>query len=148
MLKLLARLTKYGYQRKTAVARIKDLNGHQSISIAVLTNNQDDVEVINGTLRDAGHAARCHWISSPDKLADTLAAENVELLILNCDRYKDSIRQVIKQKDRYNPEIPLIAMQQTADESSIQDAMQAGACDLVSTSLRKRLQSRYLLRTP
>ena len=141
MLKLLARLTKYGYQRKTAVARIKDLNGHQSISIAVLTNNQDDVEVINGTLRDAGHAARCHWISSPDKLADTLAAENVELLILNCDRYKDSIRQVIKQKDRYNPEIPLIAMQQTADESSIQDAMQAGACDLVSTSLRKRLQS-------
>ena len=141
MLKLLARLTKYGYQRKTAPARIKDLNGHQSISIAVLTDNQDDVEVINGTLRDAGHAARCHWISNPDKLAATLAAENVELLILNCDRYKDSIRQVIKQKDRYNPEIPLIAMQETADESSIQNAMQAGACDLVSTSLKKRLQS-------
>ena len=141
MLKLLSRLTKYGYQRKTAVARIKELNGHQSISIAVLTDNQDDVEVINGTLRDAGHAARCHWISNPDKLADTLAAENVELLILNCDRYKDSIRQVIKQKDRYNPEIPVIAMQETADETTIQEAMQAGACDLVSTSLKKRLQS-------
>jgi len=117
------------------------LNGHQSISIAVLTENQDDVEVINSTLRDAGHAAHCHWISTPDKLADTLAAENVELLILNCDRYKDTIRQVIKQKDRYNPEVPVIAMQETADETGIQKAMQAGACDLVSMSLKNRVQS-------
>jgi len=117
------------------------LNGRHSISIAVLTEDQDDVEIINSALRDAGHAAHCHWISTPNKLADTLASENVELLILNCDRYKDSIRQVIKQKDRYNPEVPLIATQETADENSIQEAMQAGACDLVSMSLKTRLQS-------
>jgi diguanylate cyclase (GGDEF)-like protein len=117
------------------------LNGRQSISIAVLTEDQDDVEIINSALRDAGHAAHCHWISTPNKLADTLSRENVELLILNCDRYKDTIRQVIKQKDRYNPEVPLIATQETADETSIQKAMQAGACDLVSMSLKTRLQS-------
>ncbi len=117
------------------------MNGRQSISIAVLTENQDDVETINSTLRDAGHAAHCHWISTPNMLADTLSAENVELLILNCDRYKDSIRQVIKQKDRYKPEVPLIATQASADETSIQKAMQAGACDLVSMSLKTRLHS-------
>lgn len=117
------------------------MNGRHSISIAVLTRDQDDVESINSTLRDAGHAAHCHWISSPDKLADTLAAENVELLILNCDRYPDSIRQVIKQKDLYNPEVPLIAMQEQADEASIQEAMQHGACDLISMSLKTRLLS-------
>ncbi|MDH3778140.1 MAG: hypothetical protein OES59_04910, partial [Gammaproteobacteria bacterium] len=80
------------------------MNGRQSISIAVLTDNQDDVELINSALRDAGHAAHCHWIASSNRLADTLAAELVELLVLNCDRYPDSIRQVVKQKDRYNPE--------------------------------------------
>ena len=117
------------------------MNGRHSISIAVLTRDQDDVESINSTLRDAGHAAHCHWISSPDKLANTLAAENVELLILNCDRYPDLIRQVIKQKDLYNPEVPLIAMQEQADEASIQEAMQHGACDLVSMSLKTRLLS-------
>jgi len=117
------------------------LNGRSSISIAVLTENQDDVEFINSTLRDAGHAAHCHWISSSNKLADTLVAEHVELLILVCDHYKDSIRQVIKQKDRYNPEIPVIATQESADETGIQKAMQAGACDLVSMSLKNRLQS-------
>jgi diguanylate cyclase (GGDEF)-like protein len=117
------------------------LNGRQSISIAVLTESQDDVELINSSLRDAGHAAHCIWIPTSNKLADTLAAESVELLILNCDRYKHSIRQVIKQKDRYNPEVPVIAMQDSADETSIQKAMQAGACDLVSMSLKTRLQS-------
>lgn len=117
------------------------MNGRQSISIAVLTTNQDDVQLINSTLRDAGHAAHCHWISSPSKLADTLAAENVELLILNCDHYPDKIRQVVKQKDRYNPELPVIAMQDKAEESDIESAMRAGACDLVSLRLKKRLQS-------
>ena len=117
------------------------MNGHHSISIAVLTKNQDDVALINNTLRDAGHAAHCHWIKRPTDLAETLAAEHVELLVLNCDQYADSIRQVIKQKDLFNPEIPLIALQKTADETSIQDAMKSGACDLVSIGLKKRIQS-------
>ena len=117
------------------------MTGRHSISIAVLTQEQDDVEIINRTLRDAGHAAHCHWISTPSKLADTLSAEHVELLILNCDSYTDSIREVIKQKDRYNPEVPVIVTQESADETAIQQAMQDGACDLVSMALSSRLQS-------
>ena len=117
------------------------LTGRQSISIAVLTENQDDVSLINGTLRDAGHAAYCHWINHPKKLSQTLADEHIELLILNCDHYPDSIRQVVKQKDRQNPELPVIAVLEQADENSIEKAMRDGACDLVSFGLRSRLQS-------
>jgi len=117
------------------------LNGRDSISIAVLTENQDDVALINGTLRDAGHAAHCHWIKHPNSLGETLAAEHVELLILNCDRYPESVRQVVKHKDRYNPELPVIALKKTADEVSIQEAMQCGACDLVSIDLKGRFHS-------
>ena len=97
--------------------------------------------MINSALRDAGHAAYCHWVASPNRLADTLAAQNVELLILNCDRYADAIRDVVKQKDRYNPEVPVIAMQENAAEADIEAAMRSGACDLVSMGLRSRLQS-------
>lgn len=123
------------------VGKDRNLNGRHSISIAVLTENQDDVALINGSLRDAGHAAHCHWVNNPKHLGDTLAAENVELLILNCDNYPDSIRQVLKQKERFNPEVPLIAMQEQADEFSIQKAMKAGACDLVSIGNKDRLQA-------
>ena len=117
------------------------MNGRHSISIAVLSQDQDDVERINGALRDAGHAAHCRWAANPNSLADTLAAEPVELLIINCDRYADSIRAVVKQKDRYNPEVPIIAMQEKASEDDIEAAMRAGACDLVSLGSRSRLQS-------
>jgi len=117
------------------------LNGRHSISIAVLTESQDDVALINSTLRDGGHAAHCHWISHPHNLDETLANEHVELLVLNCDSYPDTIPAVIKQKDRFNPEIPVIALKKEADESSIQQAMQDGACDLVSIGLKSRLQS-------
>lgn len=117
------------------------MDASHSISIAVLSRNQDDVELINRALRDAGHAARCHWIANPNSLADTLSSERVELLILNCDSYADSIRQVIKQKDIYNPEVPVIAMEHEAAEADIEAAMRAGACDLVSMGLKSRLQS-------
>ena len=117
------------------------MNGSHSISIAVLSAIQDDVELINSTLRDAGLAAHCHWVADAQTLADTLAAESVELIILNCDEFKDSIRQVGKTKDRYNPEVPVIAMQEEASEADIESAMRAGACDLVSLGLKSRLQS-------
>ncbi len=117
------------------------MNGRQGISIAVLSENQDDVALINGALRDAGHAAQCHWISQPGKLATTLAAEHIELLILNCDHYPETIRQVVKQRDRANPELPVIAVLQQANETSIEKAMRDGACDLVSFGLKSRLQS-------
>ena len=117
------------------------MNGRHSISIAILSESQDDVALINSTLRDAGHAAQCHWIKTPKDLGTLLADEPVELLILNCDSYPDSIRQVIKQKDRHNPEVPVIALQEKADENRILEAMKNGACDLVSIGLRDRLQS-------
>ncbi len=135
-------MTEYGDRGSPPTEpKVLDLNGRQIISVAVLTTKQDDVQLINSTLRDAGHAAHCHWISSPNTLDDTLSAQNIELLILNCDHYPDGIRQVVKQKDRYNPELPVIAMQEKADESDMENAMRAGACDLVSISLKARLQS-------
>ena len=135
-------LTKYGTPEWTPEAgKERELTDRHSISIAVLSKNEDDVALINGTLRDGGHAAHCHWIDHPDRLDETLAAERVELLIMNCDSYSDGIRQVIKQKDRFNPEVPVIALRKEADESAIQEAMRHGACDLVSIGLKNRLES-------
>lgn len=117
------------------------MNDRQSISIAVLTSKQDDVELVNRTLRDAGHAAHCHWVSNPNKLDHTLEARSIELIIVNKDSYPDSIRQVIKQKDSYSPEVPVIAVSQKVDEAKIQEAMKDGACDLVSIEKKARLQA-------
>ena len=117
------------------------MNSRHSISIAVLTESEDDVALINSTLRDAGHAAQCHWIARPADIGAKLADELVELLILNCDRFPEPVRQVIKHRDRHNPEIPVIALKEQADEAAIVNAMDEGACDLVSIGNKGRLKS-------
>ena len=115
------------------------MNGSHSISIAVLSRNQDDVELINSTLRDAGLAAYCHWVQKARSLEDTLFDERVELIILNCDSFDGSIRGVNKLKDKVNPEVPVIGIATNADEKAIQDAMRQGAVDLVSVNMKQRL---------
>jgi multidomain signaling protein FimX len=117
------------------------LNDQQGISIAVLTANQDDVELVNRSLRDAGHAAHCHWVANPNTLDDTLESRMVELIIINKDSYADTIRQVIEQKDAYMPEVPVVAVSKAVDEATIQEAMKQGACDLVSIGKKARLQA-------
>ena len=62
-------------------------------------------------------------------------------MIINRDNYPDTLRQVIKQKDRFNPEVPVIDLQDEADELRIQKAMNHGACDLVSIGNKNRLQA-------
>lgn len=117
------------------------MNERQGISIAILTTDQDDVEVVNKALRDAGHAAHCQWIRQSDAFDLALRKEHIELIFVNCDKYADTIRQIIRQKDAYLPEVPVIAARQTVDEAAIDGAMQQGAVDLVSMKTRSRLQA-------
>jgi diguanylate cyclase (GGDEF)-like protein len=111
------------------------------ISIAVLSGNQDDVELVNSSLRDAGHAARCIWIETPGKFADVLQKESIEMIVQRIDNYVDDIRQVVKQKDGFIPEVPVIGIAREADEVAILRAMKHGACDLVSVDQKARLQA-------
>jgi len=81
------------------------LNERKTIAIAVLSEREEDVEFVNGTLRDAGHATQCHWVENPAQFDEALDEDGIELIILNDDHYPDAIRQVIKQKDTFFPEV-------------------------------------------
>ncbi|MEM7503911.1 MAG: diguanylate cyclase, partial [Pseudomonadota bacterium] len=115
------------------------MNGHESINIAVLTADQDAVEIVNRTLRNSGLAAHCQWVKSPAALDEHLNGTPPELIVLDCDTYSDTVRQVIKQKDAFLPELSLLAVQQAINEEAILAAMQQGAVDLVSLLNTDRL---------
>jgi diguanylate cyclase (GGDEF)-like protein len=117
------------------------LTDQHKISIAVLSGNQDNVQLVNSSLRDAGHAAHCHWIETPGRFDSILGKERIELIILNLKEYPDSVRQVVKQKDAFIPEVPIIAISDSVDEDVILQAMNDGAVDLVSVTQKARLQA-------
>ena len=120
-------------------SRKPGLTDNSVLSIAVLSRAEDDVQHIESTLRDAGHRARCVWVETPGRFADTLRRKPLELIVVNVDEYADSIRQVIKDKEAVIPEVPVIAMAASVSEDDILRSMQAGACDLVSSKQEARL---------
>ena len=55
----------FGWWRRT-------LAESSAVPMIVLTRHQDNVEAINSTLRNAGHAVRCNWIKELTDLGDAL----------------------------------------------------------------------------
>jgi multidomain signaling protein FimX len=110
-----------------------------SVPLIVLTSLQDDVELINRTLRDAGHAVRCVWVKDGETLASALEGGDPQLLLLFTERFPVAVRDVAKIRQHAAPMVPLVVVRQEADEPAIAEAMQAGAQDLVSVAQSGRL---------
>jgi diguanylate cyclase (GGDEF)-like protein len=110
-----------------------------SVPLLVLTSQQDDVELINRTLRDAGHAVRCEWVQRMDAVAAALEGRDPQLMLLFAEHFPEALREVAKTRQQVAPMVPLVVVQKTADETAISEAMRAGAQDLVSVTQKHRL---------
>ena len=111
------------------------------VPLIVLSGREDDVELINRSLRDGGHPVRCYWVAKIDALADALDNHGPHLLWFFPDHLPAPVREVAKIRQQAGPMVPLVVVRNAADENEIADAMQAGAQDLVSLSQTGRLRS-------
>src|SRR6185369_6506287 len=112
-----------------------------SVPLVVLTGREDDVELVNRSLRDGGHPVRCHWVAKIDLLAGALEAQAPELLCFFPDSLPAPIREVAKIKQQAARMVPLLVVSKAAEETDIADALLAGAQDLVSHGQTERLRS-------
>ena len=125
----------------TRAACIQAIMTESTVPLIVLAARQDDAELINRTLREAGHPVRCRWIQQLDKLADAIEAYSPQLLWFFSDRLSVPVREVVKIKQGVAPMVPLIVVREVAEEITIADAMRCGAQDLVSIGQRDRLRA-------
>ena len=109
-----------------------------SFAVLVLATRQEEAELVNRTLRDAGHRVRCEWIQRTDVVADALQDKDPQLLIVFADNIA-AIRDVAKTRQLTAPMVPLIVVRKTVDEAAIAEVMASGAQDLVSTERPQRL---------
>jgi diguanylate cyclase (GGDEF)-like protein len=92
-------------------------------------------------MRDAGHAVRCQWVQRADAIADALTGYEPQLMLLFAEAFTGSVKEIAKIRQSAAPMVPLIVVQNTADETAIADAMLAGAQDLVSKTQPQRLRA-------
>ncbi|HET8699411.1 MAG TPA: diguanylate cyclase, partial [Gammaproteobacteria bacterium] len=112
-----------------------------AVPLIVLSGREDDVELVNRSLRDGGHPVRCLWVAKIDALPGALEDHEPELLCFFPDSLPAPIREVAKIKQQAARTIPLLVVSKAAEETDIADALLAGAQDLVSLGQTERLRS-------
>src|SRR5690606_27602177 len=109
------------------------------VPLIVATTAEDDVELINKTLRDAGYPARCHWVKRLDELEAAIRSTRPQLLWYCADRFQTPVGEIAKLRKRAENNVPLLVLRARADETAISQALADGAQDLVSMGCRERL---------
>ncbi|HEX7238302.1 MAG TPA: EAL domain-containing protein [Gammaproteobacteria bacterium] len=115
--------------------------GQSPVPLIVLSGREDDVELVNRSLRDGGHPVRCHWVAKVDKLLGALQELTPELLCFFPDSLPVAIREIAKIKQHVANGVPLVVVSKAAQETDIAEALLAGAQDLVSLGQTDRLRS-------
>ena len=111
------------------------------VPLIVLSGREDDVELVNRSLRDGGHPVRCHWVTKVDALAARSTITPPSSLCFFPDSLPAPIREIAKIKQQAAGTVPLLVVSNAAQEADIAEALLAGAQDLVSLGQTERLRS-------
>jgi diguanylate cyclase (GGDEF)-like protein/PAS domain S-box-containing protein len=107
--------------------------------VLAISDHDEDSDLIERLLRQAGVSARCHRIANFDKLADGLRSLRPHLLFLFTENPDAEVVTVARICAEVSPILPIVAVTPTADETTIGAVIVAGARDLVSREQTKRL---------
>jgi PAS domain S-box-containing protein len=112
-----------------------------AVPMIVLTRHQDNVEAINSTLRNAGHAVRCNWIKELNDLGDALAQLNAHMLIAFVGQDPADSAKIMSVCAQFGAEVPVLIAREKVDEEIIAAALQQGARDVITLKNPVRLQA-------
>jgi len=109
--------------------------------VVVLSRQQDPVEIINSTLRNAGQAVHCTWVRELADLADALGAPNAPQLLFFCASDSDELASAMEQRSRLASNVPALVVRDSLTEADLVRGLELGAADVVTLAARGRLQA-------
>jgi EAL domain-containing protein (putative c-di-GMP-specific phosphodiesterase class I)/GGDEF domain-containing protein/PAS domain-containing protein len=111
-----------------------------AIPLVVLSRQQDPVEIINSTLRNAGHPVHCSWVRDVAALGDALAQAAPHLVFLCVSDAEETVA-AMEVRQRFATKVPVILVRDAVTEADLTQAVEIGAQDVVSLASRPRLQT-------
>src|SRR5512139_4010410 len=127
--------------REPASPRGRSLAETSAIPVVVLSRQQDPVEVINSTLRNAGQAVHCSWVRELTDLADALTTADPPQLLFLCVADDEELASAMEQRARLASSVPALIVRETIDEAALVRGLELGAQDVVTLQARSRLQA-------
>ena len=111
-----------------------------AIPLVVLSRQQDPVETINSTLRNAGHPVHCTWVRDVAGLGDALTQVMPQAIFL-CVFDPDETAAALEARQRFASRVPTILVRDAITEADLTHALEIGAQDVVTLHSRPRLQA-------
>jgi EAL domain-containing protein (putative c-di-GMP-specific phosphodiesterase class I)/GGDEF domain-containing protein/PAS domain-containing protein len=111
-----------------------------AIPVVVLSRQQDPVEIINSTLRNAGYPVRCTWVRELSTLGDALAQAAPQLIFL-CTADPEDTAAALESRRRNATQVPTLLVREVLTEEALTQALELGAQDVVTLRSRARLQA-------
>ena len=115
------------------------MNKSASISLIVLAHEDDNVQALNSILRRARHPVHCRRISALQQVKDAVAENTPQIILIFSDEPDLDLQTACDIAKKCCPKTPVIAVRKLVNETTITDAMRAGARDVVSLSNTERL---------
>ena len=112
-----------------------------AVPMIVLTRHQDNVEAINSTLRNAGHAVHCNWVRELNDLPEALSQGTAYMLIAFVGPDAADTTKVMAVCKQAGARIPVLIAREQVDEDIIAAAMAQGARDVVTLKTPSRLRA-------
>lgn len=107
----------------------------------VLSRQQDPVEIINSTLRNAGQAVHCTWVRELVDLADALTAPAPPQLLFFCLSDPEELANAMEQRAKLAARVPALIVRDSLTEDDLVRGLELGAADVITLAARGRLQS-------
>lgn len=107
----------------------------------VLSRQQDPVEIINSTLRNAGQAVHCTWVRELADLADAMAAPATPQLLFFCLSDPEELASAMEQRSKIAARVPALIVRDSLGEDDLVRGLELGAADVLTLGARGRLQA-------
>jgi multidomain signaling protein FimX len=112
-----------------------------AIPVGGLARQQDPVEIINSTLRNAGQVVHCSWVRELAELADALSPPHAPQLLFFCLSDPDELASAMEQRTRLAAQVPALIVRDTLTEADLVRGLELGAADVLTLVARSRLQA-------
>ncbi len=109
-----------------------------AIPLVVLSRHPEAVEIINSTLRNAGHPVHCAWVRDLAGFGDALAQGKAKLVFV-CLPDAEDAAPAIELRNRHASTMPVVLVRDSVSEEALNRALELGARDVVTLKSRPRL---------
>jgi diguanylate cyclase (GGDEF)-like protein/PAS domain S-box-containing protein len=108
-----------------------------TLPLLVVSRREDNASAINSLLRNRGLAARCHRVENGEGL-ENQGSTKFLLVFVFSDEAQDLLPEVLKLRNRIDPELPVLSCRETVDADTLGRDTATGATDVIALGHQDR----------